>query len=159
MRDWMRPREGGQMTAPPLAMHVEPDRTVFTDGAREVFSLQVSPTTLAERHWPNGQPGPLQLERAIDDVEVAIEQKRLSYAERGALLMTDSLRRQLPQLRGATRFGKDDVEILFSRLVAWSSTGLATAETQEFSGESAAALLLLREVMHHLGFNAVETPS
>jgi hypothetical protein len=142
-----------------VAMHVEPDRTVFTDGAMEVFSLQVSPTILAERHWSNGQPSPLQLERAIDDVEVAIEQTRLRYADRGALLATDSLRRQLPQLRGATRFGKDGVEILFSRLVAWSSTGLATAETQEFGGESAAALLLLREVMHHLGFNAVETRS
>jgi hypothetical protein len=159
MRDWMRPREGRQMMAPALAMHVEPDRTVFTDGAREVFSLQVSPTMLADRHWSNGQPGPLQLERAIDHVEVAIEHTRLSYADRGALLTTDSLRRQLPQLRGATRFGKDDVEIMFSRLVASSSTRLPTAEAQEFSGESAAALLLLREVMHHLGFNAVETPS
>lgn len=147
------------MMAPLLAMHVEPARTVFTDGAREVFSLQVSPTILADRHWPNGQPGPLQLERAIDDVEVAIEQTRLSYADRGTLLMTDSLRHQLPQLRGAMHFGKDEVEILFSRLVASLSTRLPTAGTQEFSGESAAALLLLREVMHHLGFSAIETRS
>jgi len=46
---------------------------------------------------------------------------------------------------------------VFSRLVASSSTPFPTAEAQEFSGGSAAALLLLREVMHHLGFSAVET--
>jgi hypothetical protein len=144
------------MMALPLAMHVEPDCTVFMDGAREVFRLRVSPTTLADRHWPSGLPSPLQLERAIDDVEVAIEQTRLSYAERGALLATDSLRRQLPQWTGTTRFGKDDVEVMFSRLVASSSSRLSMAANTEFSGESAAALLLLREVMHHLGFSAVE---
>jgi hypothetical protein len=144
------------MVASSLAMHVEPDCTVFTDAEREVFRLQVSPTILADRHWPNSQPGPFQLERAIDDVEVAIEQTRVPYADRGALLATDSLRGHLPQLRGATGFGKDDVEVMFSRLVASSSSRLSMTATTEFSGESAAALLLLREVMHHLGFSAVE---
>jgi hypothetical protein len=142
--------------APLLAMQVEAARTVFTEGALEVFSLRVSPTTLAERHWPDGQPGPLQLERAIDDVEMAIEQTRLPSADRGRLLATDSLLRQLPPLGEATHVGKDDVEVMFSRLVASSSRPPSMTSAPELSGESAAALLLLREVMHHLGFSAVE---
>ena len=55
-----------------MAMHFEAARTVFFDGAREDVSLPVSPSVLADRHWPHGLPGALQMERAIDDVESAI---------------------------------------------------------------------------------------
>ena len=72
-------------------MHFEVDRTVFFDGTRESASLAVSPRILADRHWPRGLPGALQLERAIDDVESAIEQAGLAHADRGVLLAASGL--------------------------------------------------------------------
>ena len=139
------------------SLRIEADRSVLLDGERGPVTLRVSPRTLVARHWPVGQPSPLQLERAIDDVENAIEQAGLSHADRGVLRAAASLRHALPQCFSAsTQFSREDVEAEFSRLVAASSTpgheaGLAA------TGEAAAALLLLRELMHHLGFAALST--
>ncbi len=143
------------MTIPALALRFEEDRTVFLDGARVAFSMPLTPRALAERHWPRGMPGPLQLERAIDDVEVAIEQLKLAHADRGALCVSDTVLHRMHEQLGhdVTRLGRDDVESLFTGLVARSAAGGQGGA----DGESAAALLMLREVMHHLGFAALRS--
>jgi hypothetical protein len=139
-------------------MHFEADRTVFFDGAREDASLPVSPSVLADRHWPHGLPGALQMERAIDDVESAIEQAGLVHADRGVLLATDSLQHLLPDLlKRGTLCSRDNMEDAFTRWVGSSYAGGRGGAGLELHGESAAALLLLREVMHHLGFSAIRT--
>ena len=139
-------------------MHFEVDRTVFFDGTRESASLAVSPRILADRHWPRGLPGALQLERAIDDVESAIEQAGLAHADRGVLLATDSLQHLLPDLlKHGTLCSRDDMEDAFTRWVGLSYTDGRGGAGRALYGESAAALLLLREVMHHLGFSAIRT--
>jgi hypothetical protein len=146
------------MTTSPQALAFEADRTVFLDGAREDFSLAVSPKALADRHWPRSQPGSLQLERAIDDVEIAIMQAGLRHAERGALLATASLRQLLPDLLPpGAQVTRDDVEGRFTRLAASALAADRGGAGPESAGESAAALVLLREVMHHLGFSALAT--
>jgi hypothetical protein len=54
------------------------------------------------------------------------------------------------------QFSLEDVEAEFSRLVAvYSAAGLDAGLA--WTGETAAALLLLRELMHHLGFAALST--
>lgn len=144
------------MTTLPLAMHFEADRTVFFDDAREVVSLAVSPRILAARHWPRSLPGPLQLERAIDDVESAIEQAGLAHADRGVLLATDSVQHLLPDLlEHGTLCSRDDMEDAFTRWVGLSYIVGRGGAGLALYGQSAAALLLLREVMHHLGFSAI----
>ncbi len=146
------------MTTAPLALHFEADRTVFLDGAREDASVPVSPKALAERHWPRGEPGPLQLERAIDDIEIAIMQAGLRHAERGLLLASESVQRLLPELlRHGTPMSRDDVEARFNRWAAPALPSVRGDAALEPAGESAAALVLLREVMHHLGFSALAT--
>lgn len=145
------------MTTSPPSLHIEADRSVLLDSDRVPVTLRVSPRTLVARHWPVGQPSPLQLERAIDDVENAIEQAGLSHADRGVLYATESLRHVLPErFNASAQFSREDVEAEFSRLVAASSTAGLDAGLAA-TGEAAAALLLLRELMHHLGFAALST--
>jgi hypothetical protein len=139
------------------SLSVEADSSVLLDGRRGSVTLRVSPRTLVARYWPKGQPGPQQLERAIDEVENAIEEAGLSHADRGLLYATESLRHVLPQRFNApAQFSRDDIEARFSRLVAASSTAGLDAGLA-WTGETAAALLLLRELMHHLGFAALST--
>lgn len=127
----------------------------LTDGGHHPVLLAVSPHAIAQRQWPQGRPGPLQLEQAIDDVENAIEKAGLLHADRGLLRVDAGLSALLqPVLQGPATFGRDAVEAAFSRLVAASGpAGHAGAA----SGDSAAALLLVRELMHHLGFQALAT--
>jgi hypothetical protein len=144
------------MTSLP-SLHVEPDCSVLLDSDRVPVTLRVSPRSLVARHWPGGQPSPLQLERAIDEVENAFEQAGLSHADRGVLYATASLRHVLPQrFNASAQFSREDVEAEFSRLVAASSAAGLDAGLAA-TGEAAAALLLLRELMHHLGFAALST--
>ena len=139
------------------ALQIEVDRSVLLGGVGGPVALLVSPRTLAARHWPRGQPGPLHLERAIDDVENAMEHAGLRYIERGALSATESLRQLLPhRFSLSTEFSRDDVEAEFSRLVAASGPAGLESELAP-NGETVAALLLVREVMHHLGFNVLRT--
>jgi hypothetical protein len=147
------------MTTAPLALQLEGNRAVFLEGAREAFSLPVGPKALADRHWPRGLLGALQLERAIDDVETAIMQAGLKHAERGVLLATASVRQLLPDLPGpGSSLSRDEVEARFTRLVASCLAAGRDGAGPEMFGESAATLLLLREVMHHLGFAALAAP-
>ena len=85
-------------------------------------------------------------------------QAGLRHAERGVLLATESLRHLLPDLlRLGTHLTRDDVEARFTRLAGSALTDGHGSAGPEMFGESAAALLLLREVMHHLGFGALAT--
>jgi hypothetical protein len=134
----------------------EADRTVLMDGEQRVFNLSVSPSSLARRHWLKGLPSSLQLEHAIDDVEAAIEQCLLAHADRGVLMTAQSVQRLLPELlRPQSEIGRDEVEFEFTRLVAAAHVAGRSDATRALHGESAAALLLLRELMHHLGFQSL----
>jgi len=130
--------------------------STLTDAEHAPVTLQISPHAIATRHWPQGRPGPLQLERAIDDVENAIEQAGLTHGDRGVLRGSEDLGALLhPALYPAGITSREAVEAAFSRLVAAASGG--AGHQAEASGESAAALLMVRELMHHLGFQALRT--
>lgn len=140
------------MKTPPPVLQVEQDCSVLFDGRYGPATLATSPRDLAARHWPEGRPSALQLERAIDDVENAIEQSRLRHEPRGMLKVGASLLAMLPQRFNSTAtFSRDEVEAEFSRLV--EATAAANVDLRvALPGETAAAVLLLRELMHHLGF-------
>lgn len=113
--------------------------------------LALTPASLALRCWPGGQPRAVDLEHAIDQVEDAIEGAGLHHELRGILLLdplvTEQLLTWLPALAGPG-CSRDQVEAAFSTCVAQvHAGGLATT-----SGTAVAALLMLRELMHHLGF-------
>jgi hypothetical protein len=76
-------------------------------------------------------------------------------ADRGVLRATASLRHVLPQrLSSPTEFSRDDIEAEFARLMEASGAADLDAGLAP-NGEAAAALLLVHEVMHLLGFQAL----
>jgi hypothetical protein len=118
--------------------------------------LTVSPQGLAQRHWPQGVPGLLQLELGIEDVEDAIMQAKVPHDSRGALSTSDLLLTHLPDLQpNGVGLSLDQVEALFQGLVAASPALRRTRTGEPWSGVQVAALLILRECMHHLGFNEI----
>lgn len=142
------------MPPPLVVLHIEAERSLLIAPTGNPIALRVSPHSLATRLFLQGRPSALQLERAIDEVENAIEQAGLQHAGRGVLSAAASLRAELPpQLRGPAVFSRDEIEAEFSQLVA-ASGARGTAASLAAQGSPAAALLLLRELMHHLGFQA-----
>ncbi len=118
-------------------------------------TLACGPALLARRSWPHGQPRAADIESAIDRVEEALERAGLRHAPRGTLgldpALTAWLRPLLPDLSTSVDgLTTEQVEAAFSTWVARVQTGRPAD-----GGPSAAALLMLRELMHHLGFARV----
>jgi hypothetical protein len=127
----------------------------FEGGA---VTLPVSPVSLTLSALLHDPPWPGELERAIDLVEDALTASRLVNTNQAALVTEEALLRTLPGLDtvGGT-LQRDDVEMLF-QLLASRSLGTPVSGARVPEGrESAAALLILRECMHHLGFEKVSS--
>jgi hypothetical protein len=127
----------------------------FEDG--RTATLQVGPQGLADTELRHDPPTPAELERAIDRVEDALSGLHLASADGDRLVTTDAHLRTLPGLgtHGAS-LGRDAVEMLFQRLAS-RALGMPIPAAELPPGrETAAALLILRECMHHLGFDRVD---
>jgi exopolyphosphatase/pppGpp-phosphohydrolase len=147
------------MSKPPARIRLEAQSTLIEFGDGESVTLGVGPRGLAEdvlRHEP---PTPAELERAIDLVEDALTVSRLAHADRGALAIADTDLLSLPGLaaQGAS-LTRDDVEALFQQLAARAVCPAAATSGLPHGRDVAAALLILRECMHHLGFDRVIAP-
>ncbi len=132
-------------------------RSVLVHGGATA-TLALAPASLAQRCWPQGRPRPVDLEHAIDQVEDTIERAGLKHEERGTLWLDGSLAHLLlawlPALPGSG-CPRDRVEAVFTSCVAQVHAG----QTDNASGQAVAALLMLRELMHHLGFQNVAVAS
>lgn len=143
------------MDSLPSTLLVAHDRCTLKSGDSGSVVLQVSPRALMNRHWPRGRPTPLQLEAAIDDVENAIESTGLRHRPRGILIVSQRLGQAFgSRVDAVVELSRDDVELEFSSLVRASGDATHNEEGAP-NGEAAAALLLLREFMHHLGFESL----
>lgn len=118
------------------------------DGTTAVHRLDLGPEQLAERVFRHVPPLPVELERAIDLVEDELMRLH-GHVPRGRALHAGGaflvVTRVLPGRR------REDVEALFERL-SWVSQGRPSAG-EGLPGDRvfAAAALVLRECMHHLG--------
>ena len=128
----------------------------FNDG--QTVTLPVGLRDLAEdvlRHEP---PTPAELERAIDVVEDALTGSRLAQGARGELVTADAVLLALPGLDGSgPSLTRADVESLFQRLASRALGMPASAGESPHSREVTAAIIILRECMHHLGFDRIRT--
>lgn len=141
------------MTPPAAMLGQRPEGWSLTEGSNVPISLGMDPARLAARHWPASSPRAIDLERAIDTVEEAIENSSLRHAPRGLLALDESVLAQLPPWHGGGLvMTRDEIEQAFSRLVA-------SLPEPALAGESAAALLMLRELMHHLGYSQLRLRS
>ena len=132
--------------------------TLAADAAAEVV-LAVSVHGIASRFFRHDPPTPFELEQAIDAVEDALTGSRLQHAESGELVAND------PLLRGwvttdsphgeMLRLTCDEVEATFQRLASVSLGHPRALAGLPTGRDAAAALLILRECMHHLGYGGI----
>lgn len=134
---------------------LEPLRTTLSVGHAPDVSLPIGVRALAAmlRHDP---PTGGEIEQAIDAIEDALAASRLPHGERGELTVGDPWLRALPGLQGSgSRLTRDEVEAVFQR-VASAALGTPVARSDLPAGsEAVAALLILRECLHHLGYDGV----
>lgn len=145
------------MTDPALTrLRIEPHRItlVSPDGSEVVAATGLD--ALAGGVFRHEPPQPAELERAIDLVEDALMATRLPHAERGELVTSDPWLSTLHGLvlEGA-RLSREQVETLFQELAAVSLGRPAGQSGLPEGRQAAAALLILRECMHRLGYLAV----
>jgi hypothetical protein len=137
-------------------IRMEDQRTTFSrDGAPDLV-VAAGARGIAERLFRHDPPTPGEIEHAIDTVEDALAATGLRHAARGDLLARDPRLHALLGLQAAgERATRDEVEERFQRLAltALGQPGLAAG--LQPGTLAAAELLILRECMHHLGFEGV----
>lgn len=137
-------------------LRLEAHRTTLSaPGAAEV-AVVAGVDDLASTVFRHDPPTPAELEQAIDIVEDALMATRLAHTERGELVSSDTLIRALPGLHGdRSRLTRDEVEALFQRMASVSLGNPGAGSDLPAGRRACATLLMLRECMHHLGFEAV----
>ena len=145
------------MTSTGVLLQLLARSTRLDFGAAQTVTLPVGIDDLAEdvlRHEP---PTSGELERAIDVVEDALTGSRLARADRGDLVIADGLLRAVPGLAvPGTRLTREVIEALFQRLASRSLGTPVSDEELPTGRDFAAGLLILRECIHHLGFDGVQ---
>ena len=140
----------------PTRLRLQPRQLTLEAGPEDRVTLPVGAQALAQACFRHDPPSPAELEHAIDAVEDALAAAGLMHAERGGLATSDALLRSLPGLGSdGASLSRDEVEALFQRLASASLGHPAAAAGLPRGGVPAASLLLLRELMHHLGFDAI----
>jgi hypothetical protein len=148
------------MSPPPTRLQLHARQTILAIGHSDPITLAVAPQGLAADFFRNEPPTPQELEKAIDAIEDALTSTRLTHAERGTLMTGSALVRAIPGLQHeADSLTRDAVEELFQRLASASVGPRLLVIESPVSAEVAATVLLLRELMHHLGFAAVTVAS
>lgn len=142
---------------PPGATEIRIDdhRTTLSHGAAPEVVVAVGALGLAEGLFRHDRPTPDQIEQAIDRVEDALAATGLKHAVRGDLLTRDPQLHAMLGLRAeGDRVTRDEVELRFQRLASASLGHRGTGDDLP-AGPAAAALLILRECMHHLGYEGL----
>lgn len=132
--------------------------TLATDSGHDVV-LAVGVQTISKDFFRHEPPSAFDMERAIDAIEDALTSSRLPHAERGELVTSEPLLQAWASSGHPpgtdTQLSLDEVEAIFQRLAS-ASLGHPGALIGLPQGRAAAAaMLILRECMHHLGFNSV----
>ncbi|MBI5259439.1 MAG: hypothetical protein HY855_23250 [Burkholderiales bacterium] len=131
--------------------------TRLESGAGEALTVAPSPAALANTCFRHDPPTGAELEHAIDVIEDALMAVKLQRAHGARLATIEPTLRQLPGLdvEGAV-MSRDAIEALFQQLASIAlgrpDPGAAVVARREV----AAALLITRECMHHLGFESIQ---
>jgi hypothetical protein len=141
------------------ALQFEEQRTTLSGGTTPQVVLGVGIGDLASKVFRHDPPAPYEMEQAIDLVEDALAATGLKRAERADLLISDEPLCTLLGLQSTgSRVTGEEVEAKFQRLasVSLGHPGLLDGMPSGGpGGRVAAALLVLRECVHHLGFAGV----
>jgi hypothetical protein len=149
----------------PVWLTLDPSSTTLLWSAHSATLPQVvlplGVQSLATACFSQPRPSPLELERAIDQVEDALDGLGPLNSTHHVLITADpalvALAREHGQLTPSGVWGltREQVEALFQRLAS-AALGHPSASKGLVADQAAyARLLILRELMHHLKFDAV----
>jgi len=141
-------------------------------GEASKVRLRVAAQILLSREFPPGvdslvrnslrhePPRPIEIEQAIELTEEAVMPLASHFADSTELLLQGSGGLLIARNLNAggmvrTLLTLDEVEILFNRLVSVSEGRPTSQETLPTDARFVAAMLILREFMHHLHFSRV----
>lgn len=142
------------MSAPgATTLRIDAHRTTLADGARPEVVIPIGSADVADRFFRHDPPTPFELEQAIDAVEDALAAAGLHHDLRGGLATHDLRLHRLLRLPAHGRaLARDAVEATFQRLASAALGHPSSLEGLPSGREDAAALLILRECMHHCGY-------
>lgn len=140
------------MSTPATRLQMDAQRTTLTAEPAAALAVEIGYASVAEKFFRHDPPTPGELESAIDAVEDALMASRARRVEAGALVISADIQRRLPGLLPAGMTTIEQVEARFQRLASASLGHPGALADGPLSPEVAAALLILRECMHHLGF-------
>lgn len=144
-------------------LSIEDGRAVLaaeTPGAPAVLLAGVGWRAIGRDYLKHEPPTPLELENAIAAIEDAIARLSVLPPKGSRVRTKDALVRDIALAAGLPRDGEiiftlPAVEQAFQRLAAQAARGLRTGEGIPAGNEAAAALVILRELAHHLDFPAI----
>lgn len=139
-------------------LSIEEERIVLA--AEPPVVLSMGWRTIARESFRHHPPSPLDLENAIAAIEDEIARAK-ALPEAGSRVRTENaFVREIALAAGLPRHPETvltvtAVEQAFQRLAAQAERGVRPADGLPQGNEAAAALVILRELMHHLGFAAL----
>jgi exopolyphosphatase/pppGpp-phosphohydrolase len=170
-RQYQVVRGGAAPGAPITALHIGAQHTAVTSGCdtepSATLVLAIGAQKTARDFFRRSPPTPLEMENAIATVEDEVTRAVELVASGSTLYGSDPLVREIARLAGVASSARgvqitltlDAMEQTFNRLVAVAEGRPARQEGLPDNAEFAAALLILREFMHHLRFDAITLPA
>lgn len=166
-RQYQMVRAGAASGAPITALHIGAQHTALVSGCdtepATALVLALGAQKTARDFFRRSQPTPLELENAIAAIEDEVTRAVEVVASGSTLHGADPVVREITRLAGVASgaqglpvtLTRDAMEQTFNRLVAVAEGRPARQEGLPDNAEFAAALLILREFMHHLRFDAI----
>ena len=151
-------------STPVVTLHIGTNQTTVTrvmDGAADIqVVLKLGSVKTAKDFFKHAPPTPLELENAIMAVEDEVMLARSLATQPCSLRGTDSSLRGITLPAGASarysmQLSAEDVEQQFDLLAALIMGRPAPSAGVPVDSGFAAALLILREFMHHLKFSQI----
>lgn len=146
-----------------LELGAESSSLLCTEDARVVLqqTLPLGTASLARQWMRHTPPTPLDIEHAIEQTEDVVMPLAAKLVRTEQLLLSGPGAALILQGVGAApdatlRWSLDEVEHLFNRLAAVSQGRPAGQEALPTAPEFYAAMVTLRECLHHLRFGGVD---
>lgn len=144
------------MTLRSMHLGFSPTVTTLSSDGGSVVTLGPSPAALADTCFRHDRPTAVELERAIDVVEDALMAAKPLLSHGAGLTTSEPTLRRLPGLEAiGAALSRDAVEALFQQLASIALGMPNRGEVVVADRNVAAALLITRECMHHLGFESI----
>ena len=145
-------------------LHIGEQETVVATGTgaepEKVLLLAIGPHRTAAEFFLHTPPTPGEIENAIMQVEDEVTLAREMTADHATLVTSDASIREIAQIAGGhagpgSPLPVESVERVFALLAGHSQGRPASSAGIPGDPAFAAALLILREFMHHLKFAAI----